>query len=97
MYIDKITVHNFRLLQNSTLDFHDPLCLLLGRNNSGKTSFLVVVEKFLKGGTFDINDFSLGIRKELLSIEKEKSFFNILGIYKIGSKTNIINTLEKLI
>lgn len=70
MYIDKITVHNFRLLQDSTLDFHDPLCLLLGRNNTGKTSFLVIVEKFLKGGTFDINDFSLGIRKELLSTEE---------------------------
>ena len=82
MYIDKIIVHNFRLLQSSTLDFHDPLCLLLGRNNSGKTSFLVVVEKFLKGGTFDINDFSLGIRKETTEVSPLYFFidtFNFLS------------------
>ncbi|MBC1606031.1 AAA family ATPase [Listeria rocourtiae] len=85
MYVNKISVRNFRVLSNSTLDFKDNLCLLIGRNNSGKTSFLVLLEKFLSSGTFDFNDFSLCKRKKILeigndSIETELSIQLILNI-----------------
>ena len=50
MRITKISVRNFRILQDSTLDFDRDLCLLLGRNNSGKTSFMVLIDKFLNSG-----------------------------------------------
>lgn len=65
MQITKIKVRNFRLLQDSEMDFGTNLCLLLGRNNTGKTSFMVVLEKFLKTREFDFNDFSISLRKEL--------------------------------
>jgi predicted ATP-dependent endonuclease of OLD family len=55
MRITKISVRNFRILQDSTLDFDRDLCLLLGRNNTGKTSFMVLIEKFLKNGDFSFN------------------------------------------
>lgn len=71
MYINKIHVHNFRILSNSTLDFKDNLCLLIGRNNSGKTSFLVLFEKFMNGLSFDFNDFSLCKRKVILEMNKD--------------------------
>lgn len=65
MQITKIKVRNFRILQDSEMDFGTNLCLLLGRNNTGKTSFMVVLEKFLKTREFDFNDFSISLRKEL--------------------------------
>ena len=70
MRITKISVRNFRILQDSTLDFDRELCLLLGRNNTGKTSFMVLIEKFLKTGDFNFNDFSLNLRKKLFAFDE---------------------------
>lgn len=70
MYINKIHVRNFRILSESTLDFKDKLCLMIGRNNSGKTSFLVLFEKFMNGLSFDFNDFSLCKRQLLLALDE---------------------------
>lgn len=36
MRITKIAIKNFRILQNTVMDFNRDLCLLLGRNNTGK-------------------------------------------------------------
>jgi len=47
MKIKNIKVENFRLLQNSSLDMTDGLTLIVGKNNTGKTSFVVLLEKFL--------------------------------------------------
>jgi len=71
MYVNKVHVRNFRILSQSTLDFRDNLCLMIGRNNSGKTSFLVLFEKFMKGLRFDFNDFSLCKREALLDIQHD--------------------------
>lgn len=82
MRITKISVRNFRILQDSTLDFDRDLCLLLGRNNTGKTSFMVLIEKFLKTGIFDFNDFSLNLRKKLFAFD-ETTDVNELSIQLI--------------
>lgn len=68
MYINKVYVRNFRVLSKSELDFKDNLCLMIGRNNSGKTSLLVLFEKFLNSLSFDYNDFSICKRSMLLDI-----------------------------
>jgi len=70
MYISKIGIRNFRLLKNSTLEFKDNLCMMIGRNNSGKTSFLVLFEKFYNGIGFDYNDFSVSLRDSINKIEE---------------------------
>lgn len=70
MYIDKMTIKNFRLLKNTTLDFKDNICMMIGRNNSGKTSFLILFEKFYKGISFDYNDFSMSLREDINSINE---------------------------
>lgn len=85
MYVNKVYVRNFRILSQSTLDFKDNLCLMIGRNNSGKTSFLVLFEKFMNGLSFDFNDFSLCKRQLILdinqnSMETEFSIQLILNI-----------------
>ena len=40
MYLSKITVRNFRLLKNFSIDLEQDLSLVIGKNNSGKTSLL---------------------------------------------------------
>ena len=82
MRIKKISVRNFRILQDSTLDFDKDLCLLLGRNNTGKTSFMVLIEKFLKTGDFNFNDFSINLRRKLFAFD-EKTDVNELAIQLI--------------
>ena len=52
------------------MDFNRDLCLLLGRNNTGKTSFMVLIEKFLKSGDFNFNDFSINLRKKLFAFNE---------------------------
>ncbi len=50
MYIKSISINNFRLLKNSTIELNNEkkqdLSLLIGKNNSGKTSFIVIFDKF---------------------------------------------------
>ncbi|MDM5270775.1 ATP-dependent endonuclease [Sulfurovum sp. zt1-1] len=66
MKIKKIDVNNYRLLKNFSLDLEDELSLVIGKNNSGKTSLLVVLNKFLNNGNFTSNDFNLDYKKEIL-------------------------------
>lgn len=76
MKIKEIIVENFRLLKEFRLELEDDLSLLIGKNNVGKTSLLVVLDKFLNYGEtkkFQYNDFNLGFRSELKKmIENDK-------------------------
>lgn len=82
MKIIKIKVENFRLLKNFNLDLEQELSLVIGKNNIGKTSLLVVLDKFLNGNEtkkFQYNDFNLDFRtvlKDLLNkdIIKEEEY-----------------------
>ncbi|MBD5086493.1 MAG: AAA family ATPase [Clostridiales bacterium] len=69
MYINEISIRNFRILSESQMDFGNDLCLMIGKNNTGKTSFLVLFEKFLGQLSFDFNDFSLKLRDKILTID----------------------------
>ena len=53
MFIKDISIRNFRILAESKMDFGNELCLMIGRNNTGKTSFMVLFEKFLSELSFD--------------------------------------------
>lgn len=85
MYISKVIVKNFRLLKESTLNLENQqdkdLSILIGRNNSGKTSFIVLFDKFLKKvGTFDFDDFSHSVRKKFLDIDEQ------MDVHKLSIK-----------
>lgn len=78
MYLSKITVRNFRLLKNFSIDLEQDLSLVIGKNNSGKTSLLYLLDKVLhwreKGGSIHIDDFNLDFKKsmvEMLASETE--------------------------
>ncbi|MGH2279548.1 AAA family ATPase [Aliarcobacter sp. ERUVET-7] len=65
MKIKKIQVKNYRLLQNFSLDLENELSLVIGKNNCGKTSLLLVLNKFLNSVKFTSDDFNLGYKKVL--------------------------------
>ncbi|QHI36395.1 DNA replication and repair protein RecF [Kordia antarctica] len=74
MRIRRIKIKNFRLLKNFTIDLEDQLSLIIGKNNTGKTSLLSIIEKFLtEKSTFSINDFNLDEQEKLKALETKNS------------------------
>lgn len=49
MHIERIKIKNFRRLQDFSIDLQKDLSLVVGKNNSGKTSLLKVMDKFING------------------------------------------------
>jgi len=103
MHINKIEVYNFRLLQHSILDLENQegkdLSILIGRNNSGKTSFIMLFDKFLKKSSkFNFDDFPVSARKSIFDIN-ETSDVNDISIKLIieitySDKDNLENLSE---
>lgn len=69
MNISKIKIKNFRLLKDSVLEMNNNLSLLIGRNNSGKTSFLVLFDKFYNNENFSYDDFNISLRQQIDNID----------------------------
>lgn len=65
MYLSKVKFENYRLLSNAELDVDEKMTLLVGRNNTAKTSCLECIEKIIAGKPFSYNDYPLSKRKEL--------------------------------
>jgi len=81
MYITRIKAKNFRLIQDVNLELSESkqdLSLLIGRNNSGKTSFIVLLEMFLNSPSpdFSFDDYPIAIRSELLEIDEKSDPLN---------------------
>jgi energy-coupling factor transporter ATP-binding protein EcfA2 len=60
--IKEVQIENFRLLRDIAVGFEDRTTLIVGRNNSGKTSIAELFRRLLgdKVPSFRIEDFSLG-------------------------------------
>jgi putative ATP-dependent endonuclease of the OLD family len=60
MRIHHVEIKNFRLLANVELALEEQTTVVVGRNNSGKTSLSEVMRRFLADGsaTFQLEDFS---------------------------------------
>ncbi|MGO3833105.1 MAG: AAA family ATPase [Microbacteriaceae bacterium] len=61
MHIETVEIRNFRKLSSVRLDLSQKTTLLVGANNSGKTSALIALRSFLKDGirAFGKNDLTL--------------------------------------
>jgi len=72
----KIKIENYRLLKSFSMDLEKELSLVIGKNNTGKTSILSVLDKFLsqsERNRFSFDDFNINFKKELKSkIEAEE-------------------------
>lgn len=65
MQLSKIRIQNYRLLINAELDIHKETTLIVGRNNTAKTSCIDCISTVLNGKNFSYDDYPLGKRKEL--------------------------------
>lgn len=72
MYLSKITINNFRLLKDFSVDLEQNLSLIIGKNNSGKTSLLYLIHKIFnwrdKGGCIRIDDFNIDYKNSLVEM-----------------------------
>ena len=71
MKIYKIQIENFRLLKNFSIDIENELSLVVGKNNTGKTSILSALDKFLNrsdSNKFHFDDFNIDFKEELSAL-----------------------------
>ncbi|MEI6528075.1 MAG: ATP-dependent endonuclease [bacterium] len=66
MHIHKVEIKNFRLLRKVQLCFEKQTTVIVGRNNSGKTSLTELFRRLLqdKSPTFQLEDFSLASHED---------------------------------
>lgn len=90
MKIIDVEIKNYRLLENITdgnsVKIKDETTILVGKNNSGKTSFSYIFDTFFNNNRFNFEDFSIGTYKQFEEIfqeylligkeeEKQEAFF----------------------
>lgn len=68
MQLSKIRIHNYRLLIDAELDVHKETTLIVGRNNTAKTSCIDCVSTVLNGKNFSYDDYPLEKRQELYNL-----------------------------
>nr|WP_223843760.1 ATP-dependent endonuclease [Gluconobacter oxydans] len=70
----KFQIENFRSLRNLEVDLEEYLSIIVGKNNVGKTSLLIALERFLgnSNSTFDFDDFNLDFRRHILALAENK-------------------------
>lgn len=84
VHISKIRIQNFRLLIDTEVDIDSKTTLIVGRNNTAKTSFFECITRFLSGRPLLFNDYPLVKRKNFLDstigyIKREVSFEDLRG------------------
>lgn len=67
MQLSKIRIKNYRLLIDSELEVDSETTLIVGRNNTAKTSCFECISKVLDGTSFSFNDYPLSKRENLYS------------------------------
>ncbi|KAF2338038.1 ATP-dependent endonuclease [Flavobacterium ginsenosidimutans] len=105
MKIFKLEIENFRLLKNFSMDLEDELSLVIGKNNSGKTSILTVLDKFLnEKNKFSYNDLNIDFKSQLekliLSKKNPKEFSNIgikLKLYIEYNETDDLSNVSRVL
>ena len=93
MKIKEIRVKNFRLLKDFKIDIEEELSLVIGKNNTGKTSLLLILEKFLNKSDkykFSYEDFNLDFKKDLCEIINGTKKINEDNFKPIGIKLRLL-------
>jgi len=71
MKITSIYIQNFRKLKQCRIEFSEKTTLFVGANNSGKTSAMDALGKFLAGRSFTFNDLTISNRTQINNIGTE--------------------------
>ena len=94
MRITKITVDNYRVLEKFEINLEDELSLVIGKNNTGKTSLLSILDKFIGGksssNAFLWDDFSVSFQKRLRTfVEQEHISADDQKLFPDGISLNL--------
>jgi len=94
MKISKIKIENYRLLKKFSIDLEDELSLIIGKNNTGKTSILTILDKFLnlEKTKFSLDDFNMDFKKSLkvlIETEADISENDFTGYNGMGIKLKL--------
>lgn len=83
MYVSKVVVSNFRLLQAVELRLDRETTVIVGRNNSGKTSLTELFRRLTREESprFRLEDFSLGVHEK---------FWNAFELRRAGAEAKEI-------
>lgn len=68
MKLTKIEIHNYRLLKDVTINVDEKTTLIVGRNNTAKTSFMVLMDNILNGKSLSYNDYPLSQRSTAIHL-----------------------------
>ena len=106
MKITKIEIDHFRALENFVLEVEDDLSVIVGKNNTGKTSLLCILDRFLgeSKSSFDFHDFNKGYltgnfpfnHDTILSAEEYVPFYISLTVHIEYDESDYIGNLAKL-
>lgn len=86
MKIHHVKIENFRLLRDVELGLEDRTTLIVGRNNSGKTSIAELFRRLLsdKSTGFRLEDFSLGCHEQ---------FWTAFEAFHVGGEESVVVAL----
>lgn len=70
MKVTSIIIQNFRKLLECRIDISEGTTLFVGANNSGKTSAMDALAKFLANRSFVFNDITISRRTEFPAVFK---------------------------
>lgn len=101
MKITNIKVQNFRLLDEITINIEDDITLIVGKNNSGKTSLFEVVNLFFnEKNRISFHDFSLNCHEffeECYRIYKDEFLSATEDDLKELLENKLINDIPRII
>lgn len=106
MKITKIETNHFRALENFVLLVEEDLSVVIGKNNTGKTSLLSILDRFLgeSKSSFEFHDFNKNYLTnsfpfnigKTLSAEEYIPFYISLTMHIEYNETDYIGNLAKL-
>lgn len=101
MKITNIKIENFRLLDNVEINLEDITTAIVGKNNSGKTSFSEIFNLFMNNKKFEFEDFSMTSHKNFqdayslfLQLTAENKEETIKEIFEIIPRIKLLLTIE---
>ena len=69
MYIKSVKIRNYRMLLDTTIELDPNMTVIVGRNNTGKTSFIKLVRDTIGSGTaLSYNDVPLSLRNNVKTL-----------------------------
>lgn len=94
MRISSIYIQNFKKLYRCKIDFSKDTTLFVGANNSGKTSAMDALGKFLAGRPFVFNDFTISNRELINTIGAQWEIPDCEKPESISNWSNLLPSMD---